>query len=256
MRQGDLKIIHRLNGNGMFLCYNYTAVMYDQSITSKVKLLRKKGLTFNEIRDEFPFLSKSAISYWVRDISLTPSQKQRIISKQLKGRTALMKYNEVRKDDARRNSELVIKKASKEIHKISRRDLLIAGAALYCAEGYTKSKYIIEVANSNPLIISFMMRFFREILHIEEKKFRCVLVLHPGLNVKRAISFWSSLTAIPENQFHKSYIKPPKSSTGKMHNILYNGTAKIRVCDVRKLWQLRGYFGALLGSMAPSSSPV
>lgn len=240
----------------MFLCYNHTAVMYNQLIKSEVKLLRKRGLTFNEIKDKFSFLSKSTISTWVRDISLTLSQEQRIISKQLKGQIALMKYNKVKKDNARRNSKLVIKKASKEIRKISRRDLLIAGAALYCAEGYTKSKYIIEVANSNPLIISFMMRFFREILHIEEKKFRCALVLHPGLNVKKAISFWSSLTSIPKSQFHKSYIKPPKSSTGKMHNILYNGTAKIRVCDVKKLWQLRGYFGALLDPMAPSSSPV
>jgi len=90
-----------------------------------------------------------------------------------------------------------------------------------------------------------MMRFFREVLNIEENKFRGRLILHPGLNEKKVLEFWSSLTNIPIRQFNKSYFKPPKSSTRKMHNILYKGTLTVRIGDTKNLRKLKGFIAAL-----------
>ena len=116
---------------------------------------------------------------------------------------------------------------------------------MYWAEGHNKSNYTIEFSNSNPKMISLMMRFFREILSIKEEKFRCKMTLHPGIKEEDCFKFWSRLTKVPKNQFNKTWVKPPKSRTGKMHNILYNGTLNVRVCDVNKLRQLKGYIEAL-----------
>lgn len=219
--------------------------MYSQAIKSEVRKLRRKGYTFREILKKLPFLSKSTISEWVRDIQLTPAQEKRILQKQLKGRTGLMKYNKKKHQEAVENAQRIIAKAKREIDKITERDLMIAGAALYWAEGYKKGRNTIQFPNSDPKVITLMMRFFREICQIPESKFRCGLTLHPGLNKQEALNFWSSLTNIPLAQFYKVYTKPPKSSTRKMHNILYKGTLAIKIYDTNNLWKIKGFIAAL-----------
>ncbi|HXK35530.1 MAG TPA: hypothetical protein VJZ52_00565 [Candidatus Paceibacterota bacterium] len=225
--------------------------MYKQVIKSGVRKLRSNGQTFNEIRHHFPELSKSTISTWVRDIKLNQDQEKRILKKQLRGRSALILYNKLSREKAAKTASGLIQAARDKVGILKSRDLLIAGAALYSAEGHTKGRYQVEVANSNPFIISLMMRFFREILKIPEEKFRCGLILHPEINEGEAIKFWSDITRIPRSQFTKPYTKPPKTTTGKMHNILYNGTAKVRICDIKKLWELKGYISGLLNSDGP-----
>ena len=220
--------------------------MYAGGLKLKVRKLRKEsGYTFKEIGANFPFLSKSTISEWTRDILLAKNHKERIAQKELRGRTELFHHNEERRRMASRTSDLIISKAKEEIAGLEKRDLLIAGTALYWAEGTKKSRYTLEVANSDPKLIALMMRFFREILHIPEQKFRCGLMLHPGLDIKRAESFWSSVTGIPLEQFNKTYIKAPKSSAGKMHNTLYEGTVKVRIHDVHRKSQIKGYIESL-----------
>lgn len=219
--------------------------MYEHIIKESVRQLRKKGYTFKEILEEFPFLAKSTVSGWVESITLTSEQEKRILQEQLKGRRKLMEYNKKKHQEAIKNAQRIISEARKRIGKINQRDLTIAGTALYWAEGYKKSKNVIDFVNSDPKMITLMMRFFREICKIKESKFRCKLVLHPRLNKKEALEFWSFITKVPLGQFLKVYTKPPKSSTGKMHNILYKGTLQIRICDTKNLWKIKGFITTL-----------
>ena len=216
--------------------------MYAPSIKFRVrKLRREKGLTFKEIIAMMPHLSKSTVSAWVHDIILKPEHEKRILEKQLKRRWAFQEYNNQKRLEAEIRKNSIMARAKEEIKKLSQRDLLIAGCSLFWAEGHKKSLHSIEFTNSDPKIIMLEMRFFREILKIPENKFHCRLTLHPGLNVSKAKKFWSFLTGISENLFHKPYIKPPKSRTGKMFNILYNGTLAIVIHDTNKLNQIKGY---------------
>jgi len=195
--------------------------------------------------ERLPFLAKDTISGWMKDILLTPEQEKRILQKQLKGRVKLMEYNKRKHREAIKSAQKIISEAKKEIGKLSKRDLMIAGTALYWAEGYKRGKDQISFANSDPKIIILMMKFFREICQIKENKFRCKLTLHPGLNEKEILEFWSSITNVPISQFNKIYTKPPKSTTRKMHNILYQGTINIRVSDTKKFWRIKGLIETL-----------
>ena len=219
--------------------------MYEIALKESVRELRKTGLTFKEILEKFPFLSKGAISNWVGDIILTDKQEERILQKQLNGRRGLLEYNKVKHIEAVKSAEKIISEAKKEIGKISKRDLTIAGIALYWGEGYKKGKNSIEFINSDPKIISLIMRFFREICQIEESKFRCGLFLHPGLDEKNALDFWSEITNIPKSQFIKTQKKPSISSKGRMHNILYKGSLRIYICDTKKFNRIKGFIEAL-----------
>jgi len=215
--------------------------MHDPSMKAGVRKLRKKGRTFSEILVEFPFLSKSTISEWVSGIELNPEQEKRIIQKQLKGRWLLIEMNKKRHQDAVERHRRISLEAKNEIGKISKRDLLISGAALYWAEGHMKSKHVVEFSNSDPKMITLMMRFFRKICKIDEDKFKFRLTLHPGINKKKALEFWSFIVAIPVSKFYEPYIKPSKSSTRRMHNIFYNGTITIVVCDTKEVSKIKGF---------------
>lgn len=137
--------------------------MYEPAIKAKVrKLRREKGCTFNEILEKLPLLSKSTISNWVRDIELTPEQERRILEKQLRGRIKLMEYNKRKHQEAIKSARRIISKAKREIGKLSKRDLLIAGTALYWGEGSKRTKGAIDFGNSDPRAIALMMRFFEK----------------------------------------------------------------------------------------------
>lgn len=220
--------------------------MYSPDIKLEVRRLRSEnGLTFKEIKAKIPYLHKSTISSWVRDIKLKPEHEKRIIIKQLKRRSEFLVYNRQKQEKALENAKHITNLAKKEVGNLSRRDLMIAGAALYWSEGSMKNQYLIEIANSNPRLIALAMRFFREIIEIPENKFRCKLILHPNLNQKEVLNFWSNLTRVPLSQFNKIYIKPPISRTGKMFNKLYNGTLIVRISDRNRLLRLKGFVESL-----------
>ena len=179
--------------------------MYEPEIKLEVRRLRhQKGLTFKEIMAEFPSLSKSTVSYWVRDIQLKPEHKERILYKQLQRRIEFQKYNKCKHLRAIRDTNRIMSRAAAEVGELSKKELKIAGAALYWAEGHNKSDHVIEFVNSDPKMVLFIMRFFREVLKINEQRFRCRMTLHPSIDVNKCLKFWSRLTGIPRRQFNKT----------------------------------------------------
>jgi len=61
---------------------------------------------------------------------------------------------------------------AKEIEKISKRDLLIAGVALYWAEGTRSSnKEQTAFSNSSLEMILFIIRWFREVFNVLKNRF-------------------------------------------------------------------------------------
>ncbi|TSC55840.1 MAG: Uncharacterized protein Greene071421_561 [Parcubacteria group bacterium Greene0714_21] len=219
--------------------------MYEQAVKKNVRKLRGKGFTFIEIIQKFPFLSKGTVSEWVSDIKLTPLQEQRILKKKLRGRIGLLNYNKRRHKEAVRRAVTLSQKAKKEIGVLTSRDLKIAGAALYWGEGWKKNRNTISIGNSDPKFIAVAMRFFREICKVKEEKFRCKLTIHPGLDQAKALKFWTLITGVPLSQFNKVAIKPPKSSTGRMHNVLYKGSLDVRIGDTKTFWRIMGFIEAL-----------
>jgi len=114
------------------------------------------------------------------------------------------------------------------------KELKIAGASLYACEGTKLRKdprykntylYSIELTNSNPRIIKLFMRFLLEELEVNVRKLRGQLFVYKDHNIKKLVRFWSKVSNIPDNQFHKVIVLKNKNSKYKP-NLL--GTFKIR----------------------------
>jgi hypothetical protein len=196
--------------------------------------LRKAGHSYKEIKKEIS-VSRSTLSIWLREIELTPKQKARLFSKQ-----EMFLYAGAKSQQRKRieRTKRIMNQAKKEIAGLLKNPLFLSGIMLYWAEGNKKTENI-KFSNSDPLMIKFMMRWFREICKVPEEKFRIALHVHELLSRKNAERYWSKLTGIPLKQFQKTFVKP--TSLGQRRNILYNGTCVICVFDRSLFRQIQGW---------------
>ena len=185
-------------------------------------ILRKKGLSYNEIRHQLP-VSKSSLSLWLKHVPLSARHKARLYTKQIR---VLSLGSQSQKERRKREVDKIIAEAKAEVHlPLSQETFKFLGAALYWAEG-SKTKNF-EITNSDPLLIAFMVQWFQKVFGVSPKTFKVHLNMYPQQNERGIKRFWSKLTGIPLGNFGKSFIKPVSKNYKK--NNLYYGTVKVRV---------------------------
>ena len=213
---------------------------------SKAIKLRKKGQSYKEVADTLR-ISKSTAYFWTKKIKLSISAQKRIkrkIKEALgKGLIAYNKvYSKIRSREAAKIREGFKEKASKEIKKISKKDIKLIGTALYWAEGNTKNRNRLQFSNSNPLMIKVAMRFFREICNIPDKRIKVRAHIYPGINYRNALNFWSRITKLPKNNFYYPQTQISKSSKGKrLKNTLPYGTIHLTVTNTEITCRVKGW---------------
>lgn len=215
---------------------------------TRAQNLRKQGLSYREILQEIP-VSKDTISRWCKDVVLTSSQKLRLIQNKKFGQKkgSLIAAENKRQARIKRTNQIQ-KEAKKELGKLQDRDIFTIGIALYAAEG-NKTDGKGGFANSDPRLIKFMMGWFVKCAKISPDRIRGALWLHDGLDEAKAKEFWSNLTGIPLNQFHKTYIAKVKNDSKKIRkNIHQFGVFSIRFTDAEKQRRITGWISALFNS--------
>lgn len=191
-------------------------------------LRKKKGYSYNEILTEIP-VPKSTLSGWLRTVQLSKEQERRIKLTQLEkmqkkwGAQGLGEWNRLKQQ---REIMDIRAKAREEVTSLSKNEFHIAGIMLYWAEG-SKSKNEVRLSNSDPSLIRFMMRWFRECCKVPENQFRASIHYHAGQDELAIRKYWARITDIPLNHFYKSFCKPP--GTGHRKHILHYGTMQIRM---------------------------
>ena len=199
--------------------------------------LRKLGRSYSEIIKKVK-VSKSTLSLWLRDVKLTIKQKKRLyVTLKQENAYKLAKMNQKNKV---KKIKKIIAQADKELKNLINNSLFLAGLMLYCAEGdKSDEREAVKFSNSDPIMIKFMMKWFREICNVPEEKFRLALHIHELHCRKDIESYWSKLANIPLNQFHKTQVKP--TSLGQRKNILYNGTCSICVHNKDLYRRIKGW---------------
>jgi len=202
--------------------------------------LRFKGKSVREIVKAIK-CSKSTISRWVQDISLTEKQIKRLRTNQDKARAKAAKHPNSPKQKWGRIRKAIFENAKQEISQNpDKTTLKLIGAALYWAEGYTAGRNKVFFSNSDPAMLRLMMRFFREICRVPEGKFRGGINIHSHSGVAKAKRFWSNVSKIPMHNFHKVQVVKSRASRNKRHTLPY-GTFGITISDTRLLTRIKGW---------------
>lgn len=186
--------------------------------------LRRFGLSYREIRAFVPVPS-GTLSYWCRDIPLTPEQQERLKSVGGNFNLGRAKAGAMLRQ---RNIERVAKiraAARQEAASLSNDPLWVAGVIAYWAEG--SKSHELRFSNSDGDFVVLFIEWASCYLGLKRDRFTIALHLHDGQDEGERQHYWTNVAGLPLNQFRKTFIK--QAGTGHRKNILYNGTAAIRV---------------------------
>ncbi len=204
--------------------------------------LRRQGKSLGEIAVALG-VAKGSVSVWVRDVPLTPRQRGLLTARGFSV-DAVEKRRTARIRNTKERHQVVIDRAKADISSLSRHELLLIGAALYWGEGSKKNRNMASIANSDPLLIRLMMRFFSEVCGVPKDKFRGHIHTYSHQNAKAAEEYWSMVSGISRSQFYKTYSKPSRVSLGKKDSLPF-GTLQIYVCDTNIALIIRGWMEKL-----------
>jgi DNA-binding Lrp family transcriptional regulator len=203
---------------------------------------RKSGLSYNDISNKLN-IPKSTLSNWLKDLPLSKVIKKKNLQKtKLIWAKNIIAYNKKRSQEYKLTTEQKINNYSNEIKNINKKDLFYLGIGLFLAEGGKKEKFSIRFANSDPIIIKIIMKFFREICEVEDKNFKFRIHIHPNIIYSNTLKYWSKITKISEKQFYSPQIAISKASRFKRNpNTLPNGTLHITIMNAELRKKIKGW---------------
>lgn len=213
----------------------------------KAQELRREGLSYGEIMLRLR-VSKSNLSDWCKNIPLTKKQEKRLLRMKSLGQRkgSIVAARNKRLARIKRTKE-IFKSAKQELGKLNKRDKFIFGIALYAGEG-NKTDGQAGFANADPKLIKFMMTWFKNYCQIPIYKFRGAIWLHENLDENQSKKYWSTLTGIPINQFHKTYIARNKTESKKIRKHIHKfGVFSISFGNSQQHRRIMGLIAGSLG---------
>ena len=154
------------------------------SIMVRAEKLRRQGWSYNVIVERL-HVSKSTLSNWLRHIPYSPNKH--IIARMNRG---FAQSAETRHKQRQRNILQMRECGTKDVGKLSKRDLFMLGLGLYMGEG-TKLYEITRFINSDPQYVACAMKWFRDVCNIDDRHFSVAVHLYPDSDIVLAKQFWS-----------------------------------------------------------------
>jgi hypothetical protein len=217
-------------------------------LKTKAIQLRRSGHSIPEIASELG-ISKSTASHWCKTISLTKRQEQLLSARTRRKLANFFKMVAGQKAARDKKKQGIIDSFSKKIGLLSKRDILIAGVALYWAEGFKhEAESRIGFCNSDPTMMKFMVHFLRECFGVNRENLSPRLTLNEAFSNKAGAiqKFWSDYLDIPESQFSKPFYQRVKQVKVYQNADSYHGVLRIHVKKSSSLLtEMRGYLKGL-----------
>ena len=201
----------------------------------RAREMRREGASYNEIAKALR-VSKSSVSLWVRDL---PHQQKLLLSDDPR-RAGAERYF------ARRRRAVFIERQNEklawanEIGELTDRELLIAGAVAYWAEGGKSKPHrpseSMAFINSDPNMIRLFLAWL-ELLGVEPGGLRFRVSIHESADVRAAELFWADVVGT-STKFSRATLKRHNPTTVR-HNTgeTYHGCLVIRVLKSASLYR-------------------
>jgi DNA-binding transcriptional ArsR family regulator len=217
--------------------------------------LRLQGNSYGQIEKRLG-VPKSTLSSWLSKLEISDGLTQRIRANgRKKSIAALIARNQKQTNLAIQRAYNTKSQSKKLVGTLNRRDIFIAGVALYWAEGYKKQKtnkgrlitsHSVSLTNSDPKLVGMFLRFLREFCGVRESQLRASLRIFPHQNEKRLVDYWVKSTNIDRSAFGKTYVgQSPASKNIRPFNQLPYGVIQIRVNDTPLYNRIMGFIDGL-----------
>ncbi|GGZ13601.1 hypothetical protein [Streptomyces avidinii] len=216
-------------------------------LRARARELRLQGMTYDRIQLELG-CSKSSISLWVRDLP-KPDRKRTKEQSSAIARRGWDRTLQVREAERRETKEA----ASRDVGRLSERELFLVGVGLYWAEGskdkaYARRERVIFV-NSDPDMIRLYLAWLR-LLGIKGERLRYSVMIHETADIAGAERFWADLVGADPSQFLKRTVKRHDPRTTRMNvGESYYGCLAVRVPQGADLYRrVEGWWYGIVGA--------
>lgn len=202
-----------------------------QSQREAAHRLRKEGRSIAEI-SKILAASKSTVSYWCRDITLSATQQEILVEKQrIAGGIGRLRAAENKRARRIEMTAADMTHGARDVGALSQRDMLILGLALYWGEGYKSGNEECGLTNSDAGIILAFIEFLERTYNIQKSQ----LILRVSLNeshrsrVGVVEKYWSGVTRIPLSQFTSTSLIKTRAKKIYLDQEKHFGTLRVKI---------------------------
>lgn len=201
-------------------CHPNLAHRARPDLRAQARDLRVQGWSYDAIARELR-VSKSSLSLWLRDLPKPerphpgPVPKERnMTQEEWEDHCANRWAAHQRRGAEERRAEVVA--AARQVGELTDRELLIAGAMVYWAEGAKTKPWnrraSVVLINSDPDLIRLFLRFL-ELLGWGTDRLTFRVSIHESAGVERAVRFWAKTVGVPPDRFRKTSLKKHNPKT-------------------------------------------
>ena len=184
--------------------------------------LRKRGWSYNIIAARLG-VNKSTLSHWLRTVPYEPNEA--VIRRIRRGPAVAAASKQRKRLEQIRTLQ---HQARRELQRVSRRDLLMLGLALYMGEG-SRLYENIRFINSDQRFVRIAMQWFRKVWGVPERNFAIRVHLYPDSSHRASIAYWSRVTGVPRGQFEGVSVDRRLGKSPLKQRRLPYGTAHVKV---------------------------
>lgn len=193
-----------------------------------IRLRLEKQLGYGAIGKQIR-VAKSTLSAWLRNFPLSEERINEL--KKLgwsKSEVKIEKYRatmrEKRDKKDRREYEKYLIYFKK---RMQRKVFFTSGLMLYLAEGAKTNNYTISIANTDPRIIKFFIKWLNKFFRISKDKLKAFLHLYESMDIEKEKDFWKNELGFDSRQFYKPYITKNKKASFLYKESFRHGTCSV-----------------------------
>jgi hypothetical protein len=229
--------------------YHNECVVYSILQKDNIRKLRKQGYSLNQIVLETG-VPKSTFRGWIKELSLTSEQKKKL---QIKSFSALQAGRVQAQNTfkrSRKEKELIFfEEGRKETNGLQKRELFLAGVALYWAEGFkNKHEKRLGFCNSDPKMIKFYLKWLEVALGVEKSRLTARLTINSEHKDREEEIhlYWKNITGLSSDQFTKTFYQNVIWKKKYENRGEYYGVLRLHVKEsLEYLLKMRGWIDGL-----------
>lgn len=228
-------------------------MVYTAQKKREVYRLREQGFSLKEIKEQTN-VPITTIHDWTSGIVLTDKQRE-IIKRRIQfalqtGRKHAQEQKILQRQKKQNN---LLTKGILETRGLTKRELFIAGVALYWGEGFkNKHEHRLGFCNSDPAMLKFYLLWLRDCLQVHTEDITLRLTLNEVYKdrISEFEQYWSEFLNIPLHQFSKPFYQ--KSIWKRQYKTdTYRGVLRIHVkSSLDKLVTMRGWIEGLKNNLS------
>ncbi len=201
------------------------------NLRNKAVELRRRGFTYSEISKELKVkISKSTISYWLKDVKTPDFFAKKIAKINIESRKKAVNILKDKRKQRKFDFETSVLKEAAKLLKKSGTDKdfkKVALVMLYLGEGSKwKSHRGLNLGSSDPIIVLLYIALLEQVFSIRRDSLKARISYRADQDISKLTKFWSKITKLPIGSFYKT--KPDPRTVGKItKNKEYKGVCVI-----------------------------